>query len=379
MTADDLLFISIGSAAAQVACRTVMRSSLPMRTLVLDTDDATLQCIPPTPGVSTFIFGAQRLGGRGTGGDPRLGEGALRDDLATLMTQIGSPRLAIVLTCCGGGTSAATRLLLSALHDQGIATLCFATVPFSFEGDETRQNANSLLPVLENFSDALARVSLESLLDSSPQPLPIQEAFNYVADRLGAGLCLLWTLLLKPNFFAFDIERFRRLLVEHSQMCIPFYFADVTAKGPDRAQEIVRQFIASKRFERDGNHRLAHATELLIGVLAGEDLRLNELATLMDGLKGFCTTVRETYLGTSLLPELKDELTVVLFAFGVPTSDVGRKTDPAIPITTTKTRKGKKSPLKSAADPFADVESTIFNGQNLDEPTYNRRGIRLMR
>lgn len=379
MTADDLLFISVGSAAAQVARRTVMRAQLPMRTLVLDTDDATLQCIPPTTGMSTFIFGTQRLGGRGTGGDPRLGEGALRDDLANLMNQVGSPRLAVVLTCCGGGTSAATRLLLSALHDQGIVTVCFATIPFAFEGDETRQNANRLLPVLENSSDALARISLEALLESSSASLSIQESFEYVADRLGAGLSLLWSLLLKSSYLAFDIEHFRRLLMENGAICLPFYFADVTAEGPDRAQEIVRQMIASKRFMQGGINRLEHATEVLIGVLAGEDLRLNELSLLMDGVKGFCKSVKKTLLGTSLLPEMQGQLTVVLFAFGVPTADVVEKVDAATPIQPTKSRKVKKSTLKSSADPFADVESTIFNGQNLDEPTYQRRGIRLMR
>lgn len=381
MTADDLLFISIGSAAALVAQRTTAHAAFPMRTLILDTDDATLQRIPPTTGsgISTFIFGTQRLGGRGTGGDPRMGEGALRDDLATLMTQIGSPRLVVLLTCCGGGTSAATRLLLPALREKGIATLCFATIPFAFEGEETRQNANSLLPVLENSADALARISLEALLEASPQDRSIQEDFDTIADRLASGLTLLWSLLLKPNFFAFDVERLRRLLIEGSASCIPFHFADVTATGPDRAQAIVRQLIASKRFERDGMNRLESATEILIGVLAGEDLRLSELSTLIDGVKGVCTNVKETFLGTSILPHLQDKLTVVLFAFGLPTADILEKTNATTPHYPSSRKKGKSSPLKSAADPFAEVEKTIFNGQNLDEPTYVRRGIRLAR
>jgi cell division protein FtsZ len=381
MTADDLLFISIGSAAALVAQRTTAQAAFPMRTLILDTDDATLQRIPPTTGsgISTFIFGTQRLGGRGTGGDPRMGEGALRDDLATLMAQIGSPRLVVLLTCCGGGTSAATRLLLPALREKGIATLCFATIPFAFEGEETRQNANSLLPVLENSADALARISLEALLEATPQGRSIQEDFDTIADRLASGLTLLWSLLLKPNFFAFDIERLRRLLIEGSASCLPFHFADVTATGPDRAQVIVRQLIASKRFERDGMNRLESATEILIGVLAGEDLRLSELSTLVDGVKGVCTNVKETFLGTSILPHLQDKLSVVLFAFGLPTADILEKTSATSLHYPSSRKKGKSSPLKSAADPFAEVEKTIFNGQNLDEPTYVRRGIRLAR
>ena len=121
MNADDLLLISVGGAAATIARRVAENASAPLRALILDTDDATLQAITPAVGVSTTVFGAKRLAGRGTGGDRNLGASALRDDASQIQAQIGAPRLAVLLVCCGGGTSGAAPLLLEMLRALGVA------------------------------------------------------------------------------------------------------------------------------------------------------------------------------------------------------------------------------------------------------------------
>ena len=144
MKAEDLLLISVGGAAAKIARQIALKSRRdlsqpPMRILILDTDDAVLQTLTHAEGVSATIFGTQRLSGRGTGGDHILGVGAFRDDAAVLMQQIGAPRLVVVLTCCGGGTSGACEPLLRALRDRGIANIVFATEPFAFEGDARKK------------------------------------------------------------------------------------------------------------------------------------------------------------------------------------------------------------------------------------------------
>lgn len=381
MNADDLLLISLGGAAAGIARRIAERSAAPMRALILDTDDAVLQTLTPTTGVATTIFGTKRLAGRGTGGDHSLGASALRDDAATLQAQIGSPRLAVVLTCCGGGTSGAAPLLLSMLREQGVATLTFATAPFAFEGDDRRRAAAVLLPTLESASDALARIPLDALLDGAPEGCAATESFAFAADRLGAGIALLWSLLTHPGFLPFDAERFHRLLSNANATGLPFCFADAVAEGPDRASNVLRALIHSPRFRGDGIDRLANAAWLVVGVLAGSDLRLCELGTLMDGLRGHCQTLRETYLGTAHEESRDGKLSVVALAFGLPAADVGRQGEDALAPVRGGKGKGKfpRSRLGSVKDRFADVEHTVFNGQDLDEPTYRRRGIRLTR
>ncbi len=377
MNLDDLLLISVGGAAARITQRIVDTATVPMRVLILDTDDAILQTLTPQAGVSTMIIGAKRLEGRGTGGDHSLGSGALRDDASNIMTQIGTPRLAIVLTCCGGGTSGATTHLLRLLREHGIATATFATIPFVFEGDDRRRCANIVLPTLESGSDALTRIALDSLLDESQRNVPVEQAFEFITRRLSMGLALFWQLLSSPGFVAFDSEHFHRLLTQGSTTSLHFSFADASATGDARAECVLRELLNSPRFQGDGANRLENAAQVLVGVLAGKDLRLCELSILMDGLREHCKALKETFLGTTCAEHFDGRLTVVLLAFGTPPVDVTNKGSLGPIKRPAKT--GRATKLGTTRNRFEDVEHTLYDGHDLDVPTYQRRGIRLTR
>ena len=380
MGTEDLLLLSLGGAAATVARRVAERATAPLRALILDTDDAVLQTLTPAVGVATSVFGVKRLSGRGTGGDHNLGAGAFRDDAAQILAQIGTPRLVVALACCGGGTSGALPLLLEQLRAQGIATVVFATEPFAFEGEDRRKCARVLLPTLGTRADALARIPLDTLLGADLD-CPAAEAFDRAADRLAAGLGVLWALLAHPGFLAFDAERFRRLVDQDRPTALPFFLADATAEGEDRAERVLEALLASPCLRPDGVDRLANASWLLVGVLAGPDLRLRELGVLMGGLRGACKALREDFLGTTEEPT-RQGLSAVALAFGDATAE-GAPPDATRPIGG---RRGKHAHaaargtgLGAAQNRFSDVEHTLHEGQDLDIPTYQRRGIRLTR
>ena len=315
METEDLLLISLGGAAASIVRRMAERATTPLRALILDTDDATLQSITPAVGVSTSVFGAKRLSGRGTGGSHSLGAGAFRDDVTQILAQVGTPRLAILLTCCGGGTAGAATTLLEALRTKGIATLVFAVAPFSFEGDDRKRAANVLLPIMETRADALTRISLDALVGEEAATLPAAEAFAHAADRLAAGLGLLWTLVAHPGFIAFDAEHFRAFLTHDVEGGLPFCFADVTVSGENRAKTALNALREDPRFRVNGVDRLANAAQLIVGILAGPDLRLCEIGTVMESLRAHCQSLKETLLGTADEEAREGSLSVVLFAF----------------------------------------------------------------
>ena len=381
MNASDLLLISVGSAAAGIARRVAARPGVAIRSLVLDTDDAVLAGFPPSAGFSAYALGGKRFNGRGTGGVRSAGASALRDDAAGVQKAIGAPRLAVVLTCCGGGTSGAVPILLELLRGQGIATLTFATFPFAFEGDDRRQSAVSVLQSAESATDALTRIPLDTLAADLLETTPRQELFDCVADRIGDGLALLWTLLTHPGFLPFDAEHFRNLLQANAaKAAIPFFFAGATARGEGRAEAALEQLLANPLFREGGIDRLANASQLVVGVLAGDDLRLCELGTVMTALRTHCTALKECFLGTADEPGREATLSVVLMAFGAPAQEGAR--DALSPVPRRRAGKANRSgaaPLSIAKSRFTDVEPTLHNGEDLDIPTYLRRGLRLPR
>ena len=367
METEDLLLISLGGAAASIARRVAERAEAPLRALILDTDDATLQAITPVVGVATSVFGAKRLSGRGTGGAHSLGAGAFRDDAGQILAQVGSPRLAVLLTCCGGGTAGAAPALLEALRAKGVATLAFAVAPFAFEGDDRKRAANVLLPLIETHADAL----------------PAAQAFSRAADRLAAGLGLLWTLVAHPGFLAFDAERFRAFLTHGEAGGLPFCFADVTVSGEGRAEAALAALREDPRFRVGGIDRLANAAQLIVGVLAGPDLRLREIGAVMEGLRAHCRSLKETLLGTADEEAREGTLSVVVLAFGHPVANASEAQPGEAPRPLPRRPRGAKPAgtkvLGTAKNRFTDVAPTLYRGQNLDEPTYQRRGIRLTR
>lgn len=380
MNADDLLLIAVGGGAAKIAHLVVSQASAPVRALILDTDDAILQSLPPMAGISTTIFGTQRLAGRGTGGDTHLGAGALRDDAQMVMAQIGTPRLVVLLTCCGGGTSKAAELLLEMLRTQGIATVTFATEPFDFEGSDRKSTAKNLLETLAVASDAFTTLHLSSMVTPEERTLPIDQTFARVARRIAAGTTLFWSLLANPGFIAFDGEHFHRFLSQSALSGMRFTFATATLRGENRAQQALETLLADPAFQENGIDRLRCAAQILIGVLAGPDLRLCELSQVVDGLRENCPGLKEHILGTSLEPAREGTLSVVVLAFGATPESVDKRPDPLAQVAHKGRGKKSRTPqLGGGTDRFGDVERTLYNGQDLDEPTYLRRNIRLKR
>ena len=380
MNANDLLLVSIGSAASGVVKRMASRGAFTMRSLLLDTDDGVWEGFTPTESVAVSVFGTRRLAGHGTGGDRNLGASALRDDLASILSQIGTPRMVIVLVCCGGGTSGAVLDLVDALRKNGIVSVVFATTPFSFEGSDRHHNAAELLRGLRSSADALAQIPLDSLLDEETRQSAEEVAFERVAEKLSAGFGLFQSLLEHPAFLPFDAGRFMQTLLR-SPVGSLFCFADATASGEGRAEAVLAELDASPRFHHEGVDYLTNADVVIVGVLAGEDLRLCELDTIMRRIRERCSHTKEILLGTARSSGREGALSVVVLAFSTGHATTGDAH--AGDILSAPGKKGGKRTRETilgvAPDCFSGVEATIYNGENLDIPTYQRRKIRLNR
>lgn len=384
MKADDLLFISVGGAAATIARSIAVNSRRdlsqpPMRVLILDTDDAVLQNLTHADGVSVTIFGTKRLFGRGTGGEHIMGASAFRDDAAVLLQQIGAPRLVVVLTCCGGGTSGACASLLQLLRERGIANVVFATEPFPFEGDVRKKNAATVLSSLSVTANALATIPLPSLLPPNADALPAADAFAYVTERLAAGISLFWTLLVHPGYIQFDVENIRQMLEQPGESSLPFTYSDASATGETRAEQIVEQLIESPRFKMNGVNTLANARQVIVGVLAGDDLRLCELEVLMTGIKKALHKQTVVQLGTVNHASFNGKMEVVVMAFPQQGQEGSGRDGGLLPPRKRGGKGTRGKGLSAVKDRFDDVERTIIGGIDYDEPTYLRLNIKLKR
>lgn len=364
-----LLLIGIGGAGARMTRGILRAYGSDIRALVLDTDAQS----GATGDLPFMLLGGNRLAGRGTGGQPASARAAFQDNPALLDPALEGVRTVVIVTALGGGTGGgATGELLKHLHTLGIVTLLFATTPFSFEGEDRIRSAKTAAGPISQYADVSIFLPLDALVaDAGTDNL--RDALARGVDTLASGVTLLWRILEKPGYIQLGPERLRNILVG----CGRGQFATATASGEDRTKTILAALADHPLLTRDASRPPVRT--LLVGVLAGDDLRLSEVAALSCGLSAAFGPSASIELGT-----VNDEqtfsgrLSVVVLLF----EEHATHTPPhASPLRAPGTPDGRPhgDHALAANSRFRNAEKTVWNDEDLDVPTFIRRNLTLDR
>jgi len=360
----SLILIGIGGAGAEMT-RGILRAYGPgIRALVLDTDARS-----GANGELPFtLLGGNRLAGRGTGGQPAAARAAFMDNPALLDPALEGVRTAVIVTALGGGTGGgATGELLKHLHTLGIVTLLFATLPFRFEGDERVRAAKTAEGPIGQNADVSVFLPLDGLVAHVGTD-NMAEALSRGVDTLASGVTLLWRILERPGFISLDAERLRGIL----SGCGRASFATATAVGPDRANTVLAALAEHPLLRRDESRPPVRT--ILVGVLAGDDLRLSEVGAVSSGLAAAFGPHAGIELGT-----VNDEatfsgrLTIVTLLFEESATAMPR---PGATAAADATHGDRVLGFNSR---FRNAEKTMWNDEDLDVPTFIRRTLTLDR
>jgi cell division protein FtsZ len=384
-----LLLLGVGGGGCRLAASVLAAYGGHMRAVGVDTD-ALSNRQASEGGLTCLLLGGARLAGHGTGGDAIKGRLAAQDDLQNLVPHLQGVRTVVLLACLGAGTGGgATTEIIKCLHGLGIATICFVTYPFAFEGDARRKAADRVMPMLEENADSMVVVALDELFsDCGGERL--EESLSKAEAVIASAITLLWRLVTKPGFIQTDPERLHGMIVRGGNARL----GSASAQGVNRASKVTASLCGS-RLLRTGE-ALSKAGALLVGILAGSDLRLEELGEIMRKLKSLCPNDCHLEMGTVLDAHYDGRIEVVVLAFENWISTLSSETKkdappvqeppvadsfPIHPGSAKKVR-GKSSKLSfgtTGRGKFQNVEPTLFNGQDLDIPTFVRRGILLER
>ena len=362
-----LLLLGVGGAGAAML-RGVLRAYGPgIRALAIDTAAQA----GGNGDIPFLLLGGNRLAGRGTGGQPASARAAFQDTPTILDTSLDGVRTVVIVTALGGGTGGgATGEILKHLHTLGISTLVFATLPFAFEGAERMRNARTAIGPIEQHADVSVFLPLDELVSTAGTD-NMRDSLAHGIDTLALGVTLLWRVLERPGYIQLDAERLRSVLTG----CGRAHFATATAQGPDRADAVLAALSESPLLKRDDTS--PHVRTLLVGILAGDDLRLSEVGTVASGLSAAFGLGAALELGT-----VNDEatfsgrLTVVALVFDE-SATTTRKPTPGTVRAPTRERAGERALART--DRFRHSDATMWNDEDLDIPTFVRRHLTLDR
>ena len=368
-----LMLVGIGGGGCRMAAAARLAHGEGLVAIGFDTDETAIRGVS---GVRCQLIGATRLNKQGAGGVHSNGRLAAQDDLPNILAQLKDARVVVLVTCLGGGTGGgATPVILKALRAEGKVTLCFATLPFAFEGADRRQIAERDRPFIEQGADTLVLAPLDDLYAGKEQA-PLAEASCQADAMLASGLCLLWRLLLTPGYIRFDPARLQNMLVSAGAA----RFGTASADGEGRAEAVVTALGRTPLLRR--GEALAGARALALGILAGADLRLAEVGAIMDRVRSICRKDVHIEMGVVLDPCFNGQIELVALSFEqwVPSEQRAGAATSGEAAGDLLGKDGQRdAKLQIGIGKFRNVEKTVIKGEDLDIPTYQRLHIRLER
>lgn len=333
------------------------------------------------------------LRGLGSGGDPERGRALAEEHFSTLKGACAGASVVFILAGLGGGAgSGISPILARAAREAGALVLAFVTLPFDCEGNRRETQAQTALEQLKAAADGVICLPGQKVFKLIDENTGLVETFNFTGGLLIEGVRGVWQLLTRPGLIQVHFADLCALLRDRHAENV---FAFVEASGAGRAREAVEKILAHPLL--DEGRALADSDAVLVSLLAGKDLTMAEVSRVMDQVKRQCTHA-QIIMGAAVDAELKHKLCVTIIAArqdapaSAPvrveartgTSNGAGKNDVVIARSQRPRRPGANKPVQTqlpltivSKGRFDKSEPTLHHGEDLDVPTFLRRGVPL--
>jgi len=382
MNERKICIIGLGGGGIKITDRIIGLSPTGPVMAVVNTDTTSLA----DSSISRKIrVGETRTGGQGTGGDVDVGRLSVSDEMDKIKPLLEEAEMLILITALGGGTgSGGAPVILDAAREAGCMTLCFATLPFAFEGEARGKVADKATVAIKEHSDALITIHNDRLFDSTAQ-VGLPEAFSKADEALGSGIRAIWRLLTDPGYIHLDFADLSTVVRAGGGLSSLAYGS---GRGKKKAKDAITELLDGSLTEQ--GRLLSDARSLLVSIVGGPDLALQEIGDIMKALTTRLHVDCHVSMGTVVDDAWRNNIVVtVLFSNQwspelLHKEEKKSKKKPVKPTTPkpsasgTKKKKQKQTSLSfeaAAKGRFKDVEPTILDGQDFDIPTFKRRGI----
>ncbi len=350
-----------------------------------------------------------QLGTRGTGagGDPDEGYTAAEESAQIVRESMEGVDLLILCTGLGGGTgSGATPTIANIAHECGATVVAVVTLPFSFEGKRRRQQAEAALEELSRQARMVLCFENDRMSDLAGEDASAHHAFSAADGVLCDAIRAIVGMVNGSGLLHAGLDELSNALSRADSRCL---FGHGSSDSGDRAVEAVEMALQSPLM--DCGQMLAEARDIVVHVAAGPGLTLAELGAVMEQVQRHINDHARMHLGVSADDRFGDRLEVtIISATGSdpvePAQKPVRRTPVASVVATPAPQRdavpapslfgaigadddddvhsgGKKAKVEQmqfepvSRGRFEKSEPTIVDGQDLDIPTFLRKGFRL--
>ncbi len=260
--------------------------------------------------------------GLGAGANPEVGRQAALEDRERIEAMLEGADMVFITAGMGGGTGTGAAPVVAQLaKEKGILTVAVVTKPFPFEGRRRMQVALKGIEDLSQHVDSLITVPNEKLLSVLGRDVTLLNAFKAANDVLQGAVQGIADLITAPGLINVDFADVRTVMSEMGLAMM----GSGTARGDDRAQAAAEAAIKNPLLE-DVN--LNGACGILVNVTAGTNLTMREFDEIGRIIHDFASEDATVVIGTSLDPEMKDDVRVTVVATGLNRANASRQQPP---------------------------------------------------
>ncbi len=407
--------IGVGGGGSNAVDRLKMENLDRLQLAVINTD---FKALSTSPVQDKILIGTSLTRGLSAGGDPEVGRKAAETDADKIAEIVKGTDLIFLVAGLGGGTgSGATPAVAEIAAESGATVIAFVTLPFSFEGGRRRKQAEEALAELRRVCDAVIPLSNDMLLQEGTEQTSVLDSFARADEWIGRGVKSIWAMLSRTGLINVDFAALRQVFQHRGGKTL---FGLGVGSGENPAAAALADLKQCPLLHTPEYAR--KADRLLVNITGGADLSLTKVNELMSAITEEFGREAHVVMGAAIDEALQGRVEICVMGMAdlgsrnfvrrsAPAATPARReaTRPAVP-TATSAAPGENANIKTAVTPgaapktaagvnvakpaqeefgfggpppaenrgaFDKSDRNLFEGQDLDVPTYLRKGIKV--
>ncbi len=298
--------IGVGGAGNNAVDRLIESGLTSAEYIVVNTDN---QALARSKATKRIQIGAKLTKGLGAGADPSVGKAAAEESKEILQEALKDTDLLFITAGMGGGTGTGAAPMIAKLaKDMKILTVAVVTLPFSFEAKRRMDNAIVGIDELKKSVDSIITIPNDKIRQVVPKNTSFSEALKVADEVLRQGIRGIAELIVKPSLINLDFADVKTTLKGRGLA----HMGIGVAKGEKRIFDAVRCAVGSPLL----NTTIEGASSVILNVIGGKDLSLDEVVTAADLVKGVIDYSANVIFGACIDENMSDEVEVVIIATG---------------------------------------------------------------
>ncbi|MCH2156060.1 MAG: cell division FtsZ family protein [Opitutales bacterium] len=410
--------VAVGGAGLRVLDRMQLEDAEQLRLIAID---AHAQTLNNSQVARKVLVGRKLTRGMGTGGDIERGRDAAMQDRQALEETLEGFDLVFLLVGLGGGSGSGVAPVVAEIaSDQGSVVIVFGTQPFAFEGKKRNDDAAAAAGRLRDVSHAVISLPNDLLVQPDCDEQSVLNALGMADAWMERGVRAISAMVTRPGLISQDFAALQRVLSTLSNKSL---FGLGVGEGSDAVDQALRQLRQCPLLQTpEGMHR---AEKLIVNITGGSDLTMADVHRIVNAVNEVFISREDTVFGANIDESVREMVEICVLGVSnmgheAVALDVQRTSaavmpprapskpkqplDPVIPVEQPREKRAKKSkPVvrvhRSKLGPkqadlleqeeflflandeqrgiFEDTEPNEYAGEDLDVPTFLRRGVKV--